>query len=201
MICSVAFYYRPFNLLSPSVTEDKSKAVRYFRLWSALHLKFEPQLKIIGLRPTIVAIPRYVTKCRSARGTWLLPNAKIGQNVVQGKEVLTKPWGLWAIWTGIYSHLHITPAQLSSSADSSMEPLPHANACFTCELSHTLALQNDVFSHLSLVPIPSLIPRFTPKPFVTFALSPFSRIDLSHLPRKFISFMLLLFLQAHSAPC
>lgn len=39
MICSIAFYYRPFNLLSPPVTEDKSKTVRYFKLWSALHLK------------------------------------------------------------------------------------------------------------------------------------------------------------------
>ena len=86
MICSIAFYYRPFNSLSPSVTEDKSKTVRYFKPWSALHLKVEPQLKIIGLRPTIVAIPRYVTKFSSARGTWILPNSKIGQNVVQGRK-------------------------------------------------------------------------------------------------------------------
>lgn len=60
MICSIAFYYRPFNLLFPLVTEDKSKTDRYFKVWSVLHLKFEPPIKIIGLKPTIVAIPRCV---------------------------------------------------------------------------------------------------------------------------------------------
>lgn len=124
IICSVSFYYRPFNLLSPSVTEDKSKTVRYFKLWSALHLKFELQLRIIGLRPTIVAIPRPVTKFSSARAIWILPNSKIGQNLVQGKGALQKPQCLWTIPKAMHSH--------SQRAEHSAKPLSHANACFTC---------------------------------------------------------------------
>lgn len=157
MICSIAFYYRPFNLLSPPVTEDKSKTVRYFKLWSALHLKFELQLGIIGLRPTIVAIPRHVTKSSSAWGIQILPNSKIGQNLVQGKAALQS-----------HSACEQSPKQCV--------PIPRAGhiqptLVLPVQLSAPLPSDNDVFSDLSLGPVP----RFTLKLFAALAVFPFPR--------------------------
>lgn len=197
MICSIPFYYRPFNLLSPSVTEDKSKTVRYFKLWSALHLKFELQLRIIGLRPTIVAIPRHVTKFSSARGIWILPNSKIGQNLVQGKEALQS-----------HSACEQSPEQcipLSSApsrAAGHVQPslFPVQVLALPVQLSNTFPSENNVFSDLSLAPIPSLIPRFALKLFVALAVFPTPRMDLLHLPRKKQKIPLPV-LQPHLSPC
>lgn len=196
MICSIAFYYRPFNLLSPSVTEDKSKTVRYFKLWSALHLKFELQLRIIGLRPTIVAIPRHVTKLSSARGVWILPNSKIGQNPVQGKEALQSHSACEQ------SQKQWIPISSAPSRAGHVQPslFPMQILVSPVQLSNPFPAENIVFSDLSLLSVPSLIPRSTLKLFVALAVFPFPRKDLLHLPRKMQQIPLPI-LQPHWSPC
>lgn len=76
-------------------------------------------------------------------------------------------------------------------------PLPMQTLVLPVQLPNPFPWGNNVFSGLSLAPIPSLIPTFTLKLFAALAVFPFPRTDLLHLPRK----MHLPIVQPHPSPC